>query len=251
MSTDMRGYHTIYPVLITKVSRDGNGRTWRRPAEVRVTAAVVMAVFPVLPGWWLGKTLASNHVPNGGWIALELCVAAWGILAWRVLLHSVTLTRDALVIRNFFRTRQVPLADVTGVGFRRGALKVTSGHGGVAGKRFTVDVGGLGSAYYSGLRSDPDALAEAIAYAAGLPAPSPRREIISRNWSLVLLVVAVACFGLGFYAGPVQSMDGSRSLALSVAGAMLSSLGTSMLIFAFQVTRDHRRKRAQQAATRW
>lgn len=241
----------ISSVLITSVSRDGNGRTWRRPVELRVTAAVAMAVFPVLPGWWLGETLVSNRVPNGGWIALELGVAAWGILAWRTLVHSVTLTRDTLVIRNFFSTRQVPIADVTQVGFRRGALKVTTGHGGVAGKRFTVSVGGLGSTYWSGLRSDPDALAEAILYAAGLPPPPPRKEIISRNWSRVLLVVAVACFGLGFYAGPWQSAGGARPLAVAVAGGMLSSFGASMLVFAFQITRDHRRKRAQQAATRW
>jgi hypothetical protein len=209
-----------------------------------------MALFPVLPGWWLGETLVTNQVPNGGWIALELSVAAWGILAWRALVNSVTLTQDTLVIRNIFATRQVQLAHVTGVGFRRGGLKVTTGYGGVAGKRFTVGVGSLGSTYYSGLRSDPDALAEAISYAVGLPPPPPRKEIISRNWSRVILVAAAACFGLGFYAGPVQSMRGARSLALGEAGAMLYSFGTSMLVFAFQVTRDHRRKRDQQAAAR-
>ena len=75
------------------------------------------------------------------------------------------MTQDTLVISNIFTTRQVQLAHVTGVGFRRGGLKVTTGHGGVAGKRFTVAVGGLGSTYYSGLRSDPDALAEAISEA--------------------------------------------------------------------------------------
>lgn len=41
----------------------------------------------------------------------------------------MTLTRDTLVIRNIFSTRQGPLADVAGVGFRRGGLTVTSGHG--------------------------------------------------------------------------------------------------------------------------
>jgi hypothetical protein len=120
----------------------------------------------------------------------------------------------------------------------------------VAGKRFTVAVGGLGSTCYSGLRSDPGALAEAISYAVGLPPLPPRREIISRNWSRVILIAAAPCFGLGFYAGPVQSMRGARSLMLGEAGAMLYGFGTSMLVFAFQVTRDHRRKRAQQAAAR-
>jgi hypothetical protein len=106
-------------VLISDVSRDGAERTWRRPAAARVNVAVAMAVFPVLPGWWLGETLVTNQVPNGGWIALELSVAAWGILAWRALVNSVTLTQDTLVIRNIFTTRQAQLAHVTGVGFRR------------------------------------------------------------------------------------------------------------------------------------
>jgi hypothetical protein len=243
----MYRYRTIYSVLIINVSRDGTARTWRRPAETRVAAAVAMTIFPVLPGWWLGETLVTSHVPNGGWIALELSLAAWGILAWRALVHSVTLTRDTLVIRNFLRTRRVRLADATGVGFRRGALKVTTGHGGVAGQRFTISVGGLGSTYWSGLRSEPDTLAEALCYAAGLPTPPSRREIISRNWSWVLLAAAAACFGLGLYAGPVQSMRGASSLALGVAGGMLYGLGLSMLVLAIRIVRDHRRKRAQQA----
>jgi hypothetical protein len=43
-------------------------------------------------------------------------------------------------------------------------------------------------------------------------------------------------------------MDGNRSLAVSEAGGMLYGLGISMLGLAFRVIRDHRRKRAQQAA---
>jgi len=189
-------------------------------------------------------------VPHGDWVAIELWVAAWGILVWRVLVNSVTLTRDTLVIRNIFSTRQVPLADVTGVGFRRGGLKVTSGHGSVADKRYTVGVGNLGSTYYSGLRSDPDALAEAIAYAAGLPPPPPRREIVSRNWAWAALAVSVTCTGLGICYGCAQIMADSHSLALGEAAAVLYGLGTGTLGLAFRVTRDHRRKRAQPAAAR-
>jgi hypothetical protein len=235
-------------MLVTSVSRGGAERTWRRPAEIRVAAAVAMAVFPVLPGWWLGETLVANHVPAGGWIALELSLAAWGVLAWRALVQSVTLTEDTLVIRNFLSTRQVPLAEVTGVGFRRGGLRVTTGHGGVAGRRCTVGVASLGSTFWSGLRSDADAVAEAISDAAGSPPPPPRREIISRGWSWVVLVTAIACSGFGAYCGPWQSMDGHRSLALTLAAGMLSGLGSGTLGLAICVIRDHGRKRAQQAA---
>lgn len=234
-------------VLIMKVSGGGTARTWRRPTEIHVAAAVCMAIFPVLPGWWLGKTLVANQVPNGGWIAMELSVAAWGILAWRTLVYSVTLTQGTLVIRNIFTTRKIPLTQVTGVGFRRGALKVTTiGHGGAPGKRFTVSVAALGSHYWSGLRSAPDALAEAISYAVGLPSPPPRRQIISQTWAWVILVAAVACMAFGFYTGPMQSGTPGRSLALVVAGAMPNIIGVGMLGSAFGVIRDHRRKRAQQ-----
>lgn len=242
------GYCTILRVLITQVSRDGSERTWRRPVETRVALVICMAALPTLPALLLGL-LAASPGPNGGWIALALSVAAaWGLLAWRVLVQSVTLTRDTLVIRNILTTARVPLADVTDVGFRRGAMKVTSGHGGVPGKRFTVGVAVLGSAYWSGLRGQPDALAEAISSAAGLPPPPPRREIISRGWAWVILVAAAACFVFGVYLGPMRSMDEHPSLALSEAGGMLYGLGIATLGSAFRVIRDHRRKRARQAA---
>ena len=73
----------------------------------------------MLPGLRLALTLVTNGVQGGGWLALGLAVAAWAILAWRALVHLVTLTRDTLVIRNITATVRVPLASVTGVGFRR------------------------------------------------------------------------------------------------------------------------------------
>jgi hypothetical protein len=205
-----------------------------------------MAVFPALPGLWLGLTLVTNQVPNGGWIALEVAVAAWGILAWRTLSNSVTLTGDTLVIRNILTTRRVLLADVTGVAFRRGKLTVTTAPGAAAAARFTVSVANLGISYWSGLRDHADAVAEAIAGAAGLPPPPPRREIISRNWARVLVVAGVACFGLGIYCGPLLAInDPHGSLALHEAGAILYSLGIGVLGPAFRIARDHRRKRAR------
>jgi hypothetical protein len=43
-------------------------------------------------------------------------------------------------------------------------------------------------------------------------------------------------------------MDGNRSLAVGEASSVLYGLGTGTLGLAFRVTRDHRRKRVQQAA---
>jgi hypothetical protein len=231
--------------LITQLSSDGNERTWRRPVETRIAAAVCMAVFPALPGWWLGLTLVANRVPNGGWIALELGVAAWGILAWRTLAHSATLTRDTLVIRNILTTRRVPRADVTAMRFRRGVLTVTAAHGGLTAKRFPVSAVSAGSDHWSGLRCDADAAAEAISYALGLPPPPPRRQIISRNWARVMLVAAVPCFGVGVYCGPMQSGNISLPLMVRVAGGALYGLGIGIFIAACQVLRGHRRQRAR------
>jgi hypothetical protein len=50
-------------------------------------------------------------------------------------------------------------------------------------------------------------------------------------------------FGLGVYLGPVEGMRHlHRSLALGEVGAVLYSGGISALVFAYRLTRDHRRK---------
>lgn len=218
----------------------------------RIALAVLLGVFMTLPGLWLALTLVANQVPDGGWIALALAVAAWGLLAWRVLAQSVTLTLDTLVIRNILATERVPLAGVTAVGFRRGRLMVTSAQGAAAGERLAVSAVNLGPSRWSGLRDDADAAAEAIAAAAGLPPLPPRREIVGRNRAWVLLLAAALCFGLGVYYGPLfffygspQSMH-SRPFALSAVGGVLYGVGTAMLSFAFHIVRDHRRKRTRQ-----
>jgi hypothetical protein len=235
-------------VVITEVSGDGIERTWRPPVTTRIALTVCLGVFAALPGLWLALTLVTNQVPDGGWIALALAVAVWGLLAWRVLAQSVTLTPDTLVIRNILATEQVPLADVTEVGFRRGRLTVTSAHGAAAGERFTVSAVNLGSSRWSGLRSNADAIAEAITETAGLPPLPPRGEIISRNRAWVMLLAAALCFGLGVYCGPLQSGNTGLPLALRGAGAVLYVAGVGMLSLAFRITRDHRRIPTRQAA---
>jgi hypothetical protein len=234
-------------VLTTEVSGDGTERTWRPPLTTRMALAVCLGVCTALPGVWLALMLVTNQVRDGGWIALALALAAWGLLAWRALARSVTLTPDTLVIRNILATGQVPLADITWVGFRNGRLTVAFAHGAAASRWFTVSAVSLGSSRWSGLRGDADAIAEAITGAAGLPPLPPRREIISRSKAWILLLAAALCFGLGVYSGPLQSGNTGLPFAAREVGVVLYVAGAGMLGLAFRITRDHRRKRARQA----
>jgi hypothetical protein len=134
------------------------------------------------------------------------------------------------------------------VGFHRGKLIVTSQHGPFAPARTTVGTAILGSSYWSGRRASADRMADAINDAAGLPPLPPRREIISPNRAWLLLVAAAVIFGFGFSLGPVESMQPHHpSLALGEAGGALYAGGISALIFAYRITRDHRRKRKGQS----
>ena len=187
-------------------------------------------------------------MPDGGWVALALAVAVWGWLARRALAQSVTLTPDTLVIRNILATEQVPLAGVTAVGFRRGRLTVTSAHGAAAARRLAVSAVSLGPSRWSGLRSDADAIAEAITGAAGLPPLPPRRQIIGRTRAWMMLLAVALFFGLGVYCGPLQSGHAGLPFAVREAGAVLYAAGAAMLGLAFRIIRDYRRERARQAA---
>jgi hypothetical protein len=233
-------------VLVTGLASDGAKRTWRPPVTTRIAQVVCLCVLMALPGLWLGLMLVTNQVTDGGWIALALALAAWGLLAWRVLTQSATLTQDTLVIRNILGTEQVPLAGVTEVGFSRGRLTVTAARGAAASERFVVRAVNLDVSRWSGRRSDADVTAQAIAEAAGLPPLPPRREIISRDWAWVIMVAAAVCFGFGAYCGPLRTGSGGLPVALREAGAALYVLGAAMLGLAFRIARDHRRKRAGQ-----
>lgn len=235
-------------VLITEVPADSTERTWRPPVTTRMALAACLAVVTALPGLWLALTLVTNQVPEGDWIALASAVTVWGLLAWRVLAQSVTLTPDTLVIRNILATERVPLAGVTEVGFHGGRLTVTAAHGAAGSQRLTVDAVNLGPSRWSGLRSNADAIAAAITDAAGLPPLPPRGEVISRNWAWIMLLAAVLCFALGVHYGPPGSGNAGLSRHLREVGIVLDAVGAGLLGLALRVTRDHRRKRTQQAA---
>jgi hypothetical protein len=225
------------------VSRDGTERTWRLPVGVRIARVVVLPLLIALPGLWLALTLATNRVPNAGWIALAVALPFWGALAWRILAQSLTLTPGMLVIRNVLTTKQLPLANVTEVGFRGGRLAVTVSYGGAVSGRHVVSTVNLGTSRWSGLRGEADAVAAAITEAAHLPPLPPRREIISRNWAWIALAAAVLCFGVGVYLGPLQNGQTGVPFALREAGAACYAVGAGTLGLAFRLTRDHRRKR--------
>jgi hypothetical protein len=215
-----------------------------------VGTAVAMAILPALPALFLALVLATSQVPDAGWIALALAVAVWALLARRVLAQCVTLTPDTLVIQNILGTQRIPLAAVTGVGFRGGRLTVTAGYGVVPGQQITIGIGNLGTARWSGLRGDSDALADAIAAAAGLAPLPPRREIVSRNWAWAIFLAAAACVAPGVYYGPVSAICSSsqghtRPFALAIVGSLLYSFGIATIGVAIRLVRDHWRKRAR------
>lgn len=230
-------------VLITTASSDGTERTWRTPLATRIILAVLMGVFVALPALWLALTLWANQVANPGWIAFALAIGVWGLLAWRALIQSVTLTPDTLVIRNIPGTHRVPLADLTATGFRRGRLTVTCAHGAAAAERRTVGVGRLGTSHWTGLPGDADAIAQVIIDAAGLPPLPPRREIISRKYAQIMLLAAVLLFGAGVYCGPLQGGTHGLPVALREVGVVLYVGGAGLLGLAVRITFDHRRHR--------
>lgn len=242
-------------MLATQVPGGGTERTWRPPLTTRIALAIILGlgiICTAVPGLWLVLLLRAQAAPeDAGWTALALIAPACGLLAWRVLAQSVTLTPDTLVIRNILTTRHILLADIIKVGFRRGRLTVTRTHPAAGGKRRTIRAVFLPPAsYLSGLRTSADAIAEEIASAAGLPPPPPRTEIISRTRAWIMFAAAALCFGLGIYCGPIQYGNTGQPAALRATGSVLYIGGAFMLGLAYRTIRDHRRKRTRQAPAR-
>lgn len=229
-------------MLITEPLDGASKRTWRAPLTTRITLAVVMAVVVSLPAAYVALTLWTNQVSHAPWITLALALPAWAALAVRVLGQSVTLTPDTLVIRNIFTTEHIPLAEVTGVGFNRRRMTVTSQRGTFAPEQHGVGMPALGTSYWSGRRSEADDVADTIADAVGLPALPPRRERVSRNRARLILAAAPVIFAAGLYLGPLGLLHPRHhSFAVTEVGVLLFLLGIQAFGFGLRLTLDHRR----------
>ena len=126
---------------------------------------------------------------------------------------------------------------------------MTSQHGTFAPERNAAEGVSLGPSRWSGRRTKADAIAETIAAAAELPPPPPREEILSRNRARFLGLAAFVLCGFGLFFGPLGSLrNHHRSFALVEVGALLYVLGIGGISFASRLSRDHRRKRAENPA---
>ena len=106
-------------------------QSWRLPLRYRITPVAVQALIPLAAAslFWVPVT-GSWYLPAPlTWLLLAACGMVWQKLARRTWQESVMLTEGMLVVRNVFRTRRVPLADISAVWFRRGALVVAAATG--------------------------------------------------------------------------------------------------------------------------
>jgi uncharacterized protein YfiM (DUF2279 family) len=219
---------------------------WRLAARHRV---VIIAIQALLPGtavsfFWLPVT-GDRLMPAP--VAWLLLTAAWLTLAYRAWQESATLTADALVVRNVFRTRRAPLGDLTRLRFRnQGALVVwfagpvvSGGPGHRGGRRVVVAAIKLGAAYWSGRRVAGDEAADTIAAAAGLPPLPLREEIVSLRQAWFRLSVAVALLAGSAVVWDVSPDSGGLvSSARHWLSRGLAAAAAPLLFPAVQVTLD-------------
>jgi hypothetical protein len=211
------------------VTEAGAGeRTWRLPVGWRMLGITCEALLLLFVPGIIMLTDSSSPGPVS-WVVLATLILASVLLAWRLWLESVTLTADALVIRNVFTTRRVPLTDIVGVTIDRNRLRVAQANG-------------AGGAYLTGRRAEVDEIAEIIADAAGLPPLPPRRkQVLSRRQVRSLLVAGVVCMGLGFAFGPLQGAGTGLPHAVTWVGVILWPLGATILVPAAWAIIDYRR----------
>jgi hypothetical protein len=225
------------------------GRTWRLPMRWRLMLIAIQALIP-------GMAAATFWVPHTGdrylamplsWLLVAVATIAWLTLAGRAWRESVTLTPDMLVVRNVFRTWRVPVAEVTGVSFRRGAVLAITVAGPAApagggspgrayaggrhaGRGVSVAAVKVGTAYWSGRWTDADAIANIIAVTAGLRPRQPRKEIISRRAARVMLPAGMGLFALAVALGVFSSDSHGLVARAGLVAAKGLALATMTMI---------------------
>jgi hypothetical protein len=226
-------------------------RGWRLPAEVRAVTLVAFLGLGSIP-----VILAAQFGPLRGlsvtWsLVLSGWALAWGWLGWRLATVAVWLTFDAVVIRNIWKTRRLPLAEITGVSFRQGTVTVTTAWSAafarspaaspdlpagyaVAGPRHTLRALSTGTARLTGRRCPADEAADAITAAAGLGPLPARKERISLRRALIMAPV-----GLAFLLA-AQFLDVAHLPPQYVEyGTLLSAPGFLLFFPAAAVAADH------------
>jgi len=171
----------------------------------------------VIQGLLPGSVVSFFWVPWSGshylsapliWLLLAAATAAFWLLGTRTWRESATITADQLIVRNVFSDRRIPLADITGVRFRRSAGLIVmaagrpQGGGRHAGApKTTVAAVKLGTAYLTGRRAGADDAADAIATAAGLPPLPARAELLSVRAARLMAPLGVALLVLADWVG--------------------------------------------------
>lgn len=230
-------------------------QVWRLPLGSRILIIAGLALVPLFVLGFIVLPAASGPGPVS-WGVLAVTVLVWAALTRRTWLASVTLTADALVIRNVLTTRTVPLADITGVTLGRNFLRVTAAgahaptgirRGGPTRDAIAVPTSG---SYWTGRRTGADAIAHTIAAAAGLPPLAPSKERLSQRRARLLLAAGLVCAGLGLFFGPLGVADGIPH-ALGFAAIILWPGGAMLLFQGTQATIAHRRTRNPLPVTRY
>ena len=230
-------------------------RGWRLPAEVRAVALVACLGLSSIPGILAAQFGPPSRLSVTWSLVLSGWALAWWWLGWRLATVAVWLTFDAVVIRNIWQTRRLPLTEITGVSFRQGTVMVTTawsaafagspagepaaapdvpGRHAAAGPRHTLRALSTGTAWLTGRRCQADEAADAIMAAAGLRPLPARKERISLRLALVMAPV-----GLAFLLA-AQFLDRAHLHPQYVEyGTALSPPGFLLFFPAVSVAADH------------
>jgi len=227
-------------------------QTWRLRVHYRLLIIGIQALLPAAAAsmFWVPWT-TRTYVPRAVvWLLLAVGGAGFLVYAIRAWHESVTLTTDKLIVRNVFRSREIPLAHVTSVRFRRFGvgLAITStsqGGGTIPGSgrhagapQAVAQALQIGAAFWTGRRTMADEAADAIAGAAGLPPLAARSEIISVRASVIMIGAGIAMAVLGAWVSGSADSSSALPSARQVLGAPFRLASFLLLIPAVMTAFD-------------